>query len=75
MLTRTLSELAMVRDEIDRYLAGRARHRPTNWATLWLAAREEARRRNPDSVRPEGIHREHWKWVSMGLDTRSAKKP
>jgi uncharacterized protein (DUF885 family) len=70
MLTRTLSEPALVRDEIDRYLGwpGQAPSYKLG-ERLWLAAREEARLRNPDTFDLKVFHQRALEMGSMGLDT------
>src|SRR5882757_8270552 len=70
MLTRTLTEPALVRDEIDRYLGwpGQAPSYKLG-ERLWLAAREEARLRNPNTFDLRVFHQRALEMGSMGLDT------
>ena len=70
MLTRTLSEPALVRDEIDRYLGwpGQAPSYKLG-ERLWLAARDAARQRDPDSFDLKDFHQRALEMGSMGLDT------
>jgi uncharacterized protein (DUF885 family) len=70
MLTRTLTEPALVRDEIDRYLGwpGQAPSYKLG-ERLWLAAREEARLRNPNTFDLKVFHQRALEMGSMGLDT------
>ncbi|GLZ34263.1 hypothetical protein Lesp02_64500 [Lentzea sp. NBRC 105346] len=70
MLTRTLSEAAHVRDEIDRYLGwpGQAPAYKIG-ERLWLAARDDARARHGSSFDLKRFHKEALEMGSMGLDT------
>ncbi len=70
MLTRTLTDAAMARDEIDRYLGwpGQAPSYKLG-ERLWLAARDAARQRNPDSFDLKDFHQRALEMGSMGLDT------
>jgi len=70
MLTRTLTEPALVRDEIDRYLGwpGQAPSYKLG-ERLWLAARDEARLRNPNTFDLKVFHQRALEMGSMGLDT------
>ncbi|MFI6100439.1 DUF885 domain-containing protein [Lentzea sp. NPDC051213] len=70
MMTRTLSEHAHVRDEIDRYLGwpGQAPAYKIG-ERLWLAAREEARARKGADFDLKRFHKEALEMGSMGLDT------
>ncbi|MDX8029552.1 DUF885 domain-containing protein [Lentzea sp. BCCO 10_0856] len=70
MLTRTLSEPAHVRDEIDRYLGwpGQAPAYKIG-ERLWLAAREDARARKGAGFDLKQFHKEALEMGSMGLDT------
>jgi uncharacterized protein (DUF885 family) len=70
MLTRTISEPAHVRDEIDRYLGwpGQAPAYKLG-ERLWVAAREDARRRAGDAFDLRQFHTSALRMGSMGLDT------
>jgi uncharacterized protein (DUF885 family) len=70
MLTRTISDPVHVRDEIDRYLGwpGQAPAYKLG-ERLWLAAREEARRRAGDDFDLMAFHTSALRMGSMGLDT------
>jgi uncharacterized protein (DUF885 family) len=70
MLTRTISDPAQVTDEIDRYLgwAGQAPAYKLG-ERLWLAARDDARRRHGDAFDLKRFHQEALALGSMGLDT------
>jgi uncharacterized protein (DUF885 family) len=70
MLTRTLSEPAHIRDEIDRYLGwpGQAPAYKIG-ERLWLAAREDARARAGADFDLKRFHKEALEMGSMGLDT------
>ncbi|MGH3435320.1 MAG: DUF885 domain-containing protein [Sciscionella sp.] len=70
MLTRTITDPAHVRDEIDRYLGwpGQAPSYKLG-ERLWLAAREEARRRAGDTFDLKEFHTRALRMGSMGLDT------
>ncbi|TWP44493.1 DUF885 domain-containing protein [Lentzea tibetensis] len=70
MLTRTLSEPAHVHDEIDRYLGwpGQAPAYKIG-ERLWLAAREDARKRHGDAFDLKHFHKVALEMGSMGLDT------
>ncbi len=70
MMTRTLSEPAHVRDEIDRYLGwpGQAPAYKIG-ERLWLAAREDARARKGADFDLKLFHKEALEMGSMGLDT------
>ena len=74
MLTRTLTEPAMVRDEIDRYLGwpGQAPSYKLG-ERLWLAARDAARQRNADTFDLKDFHQRALEMGSMGLDTLSER--
>jgi uncharacterized protein (DUF885 family) len=70
MLTRTLTDAAMVHDEIDRYLGwpGQAPSYKLG-ERLWLAARDAARNRDPDGFDLKDFHQRALEMGSMGLDT------
>jgi len=70
MMTRTLSEPAHIRDEIDRYLGwpGQAPAYKIG-ERLWLAAREDARARKGADFDLKLFHKEALEMGSMGLDT------
>lgn len=70
MLTRTVTDAALVRDEIDRYLGwpGQAPSYKLG-ERLWLAAREEARQRSGAAFDLKAFHREALRMGPMGLDT------
>ncbi|MQA09313.1 MAG: DUF885 family protein [Pseudonocardiaceae bacterium] len=70
MLTRTITDPAHVRDEIDRYLGwpGQAPSYKLG-ERLWLSARDESRRRNGDAFDIKKFHSQALELGSMGLDT------
>ncbi|MDI2030983.1 DUF885 domain-containing protein [Saccharopolyspora sp. TS4A08] len=70
MLSRTITDPAQVRDEIDRYLGwpGQAPSYKLG-ERLWRAARDEARRRHGSAFDVKAFHTEALKMGSMGLDT------
>jgi uncharacterized protein (DUF885 family) len=70
MLTRTITDAAQVRDEVDRYLGwpGQAPSYKLG-ERLWLAAREEARLRHGAAFDLKEFHRKALRMGSMGLDT------
>jgi uncharacterized protein (DUF885 family) len=70
MLTRTITDAAQVRDEVDRYLGwpGQAPSYKLG-ERLWLAAREEARKRHGAAFDLKAFHRNALRMGSMGLDT------
>jgi uncharacterized protein (DUF885 family) len=70
MLTRTITDPAHVRDEIDRYLGwpGQAPAYKIG-ERLWLAARDEAKQRNGAAFDLKTFHRQALDMGSMGLDT------
>ncbi|RZS38959.1 uncharacterized protein (DUF885 family) [Herbihabitans rhizosphaerae] len=70
LLTRTLSEAAHARDEIDRYLGwpGQAPSYKLG-ERLWLALREEARRREGPTFDAKAFHTNALRLGGMGLDT------
>jgi uncharacterized protein (DUF885 family) len=70
MLTRTISEPALVHDEIDRYLgwAGQAPSYKLG-ERIWLAARDEARARAGADFDSKAFHQRALEMGSMGLDT------
>lgn len=74
MLTRTVTDAAHVRDEIDRYLGwpGQAPSYKLG-ERLWLAAREEARQRAGAAFDLKAFHREALRLGPMGLDTLRAE--
>lgn len=70
MLTRTITDTANVRDEIDRYLGwpGQAPSYKLG-ERLWLSAREDARARHGAEFDLKRFHRQALEMGSMGLDT------
>jgi uncharacterized protein (DUF885 family) len=70
MLTRTVSDPEHVRDEIDRYLGwpGQAPSYKLG-ERLWLAARDDARRRAGADFDLKDFHTKALRMGSMGLDT------
>ncbi|MBP2334427.1 uncharacterized protein (DUF885 family) [Saccharothrix coeruleofusca] len=70
MLTRTITEQAHVRDEIDRYLGwpGQAPSYKLG-ERLWLAARDEARARHGSAFDLKVFHKQALEMGAMGLDT------
>ena len=70
MLTRTIADPAHVRDEIDRYLGwpGQAPAYKIG-ERLWLAAREDARRRAGSAFDIKRFHTQALELGGMGLDT------
>jgi uncharacterized protein (DUF885 family) len=70
MLTRTITDAAHVRDEIDRYLGwpGQAPSYKIG-ERLWLAARSDAQQRHGEEFRLKDFHREALQMGGMGLDT------
>jgi uncharacterized protein (DUF885 family) len=70
MLTRTITDQAHVRDEIDRYLGwpGQAPAYKIG-ERLWLAARAEARARAGEAFDIKRFHTQALKLGGMGLDT------
>ncbi|WP_232236110.1 DUF885 domain-containing protein [Nocardia sp. BMG51109] len=70
LLTRTITDPAHVRDEIDRYLGwpGQAPAYKLGERT-WLAAREQARHRTGDSFDLKTFHTRALELGGMGLDT------
>jgi uncharacterized protein (DUF885 family) len=70
MLTRTITDQAHVRDEIDRYLGwpGQAPSYKIG-ERLWLAAREDAARRGGDAFDLKEFHGQALRMGAMGLDT------
>ncbi|TDC95152.1 DUF885 domain-containing protein [Saccharopolyspora aridisoli] len=70
MLSRTITDQAQVRDEIDRYLGwpGQAPSYKLG-ERLWRAARDEARQRHGANFDVKAFHTEALKMGSMGLDT------
>jgi len=70
MLTRTVTDEAHVRDEIDRYLGwpGQAPAYKLG-ERLWREAREDMRRRKGDSFDPKDFHTRALRMGGMGLDT------
>lgn len=70
MLSRTLQDPDLVRDEIDRYLGwpGQAPSYKVG-ERLWLAAREDARKRHGAAFDLKKFHSEALEMGSMGLDT------
>ncbi|MDU0288712.1 DUF885 domain-containing protein [Saccharothrix longispora] len=70
MLTRTITDPAHVRDEIDRYLGwpGQAPSYKLG-ERLWLAARDDARARHGSSFDLKVFHKDALEMGAMGLDT------
>ncbi|MFC6090427.1 DUF885 domain-containing protein [Saccharothrix lopnurensis] len=70
MLTRTITDAAHVRDEIDRYLGwpGQAPSYKLG-ERLWLAARDEARERHAGTFDLKTFHSRALEMGAMGLDT------
>ena len=70
MLERTITEVAHVRDEIDRYLGwpGQAPSYKLG-ERLWLAARDDAKARSGDAFDLKTFHTAALELGSMGLDT------
>lgn len=70
MLTRTITDPAHVRDEIDRYLGypGQAPGYKLG-ERLWLAARDEAKKRHGAAFDLKTFHQQVLDMGSMGLDT------
>ncbi|QIS21053.1 DUF885 domain-containing protein [Nocardia terpenica] len=74
LLTRTITDPAHVRDEIDRYLGwpGQAPAYKLG-ERLWLSARDEARTRAGNSFDLKDFHTRALKLGGMGLDTLRAE--
>lgn len=74
LLARTISDPAHVHDEVDRYLGwpGQAPSYKLG-ERLWLAAREDARRRHGSAFDLVAFHRAALQMGSMGLDTLSER--
>lgn len=74
MLTRTITDAAHVRDEIDRYLGwpGQAPSYKLG-ERLWLSAREDAQRRGGSAFDMATFHRAALELGPMGLDTLRTK--
>lgn len=70
LLSHTITDPAHVRDEIDRYLGwpGQAPSYKLG-ERLWVAARDEARRRHGAAFDLKTFHRQALAMGSMGLDT------
>ncbi|WP_121003485.1 DUF885 domain-containing protein [Saccharothrix australiensis] len=70
MLTRTITDPAHVRDEIDRYLGwpGQAPSYKLG-ERLWLAARDDAKARHGDAFDLKAFHKDALEMGAMGLDT------
>jgi uncharacterized protein (DUF885 family) len=70
MLSRTITDPAQVRDEIDRYLGwpGQAPSYKLG-ERLWRAAREEAKQRYGAAFNVKDFHTKALRMGSMGLDT------
>jgi uncharacterized protein (DUF885 family) len=70
MTTRTLTDPALVRDEVDRYLGwpGQAPSYKLG-ERVWLAARDAARERDPEGFELAGFHKKALEMGAMGLDT------
>ncbi|HEY2723666.1 MAG TPA: DUF885 domain-containing protein [Pseudonocardiaceae bacterium] len=74
LLTRTITDPAHVRDEVDRYLGwpGQAPSYKLG-ERLWLGAREDAQRRRGAEFDFAKFHRSALELGSMGLDTLSER--
>jgi uncharacterized protein (DUF885 family) len=74
MTTRTLTEAALVRDEVDRYLGwpGQAPSYKLG-ERVWLAARDDAKQRDPEHFDLKSFHKRALEMGSMGLDTLSER--
>lgn len=70
MTTRTITDAGQVPDEVDRYLGwpGQAPAYKLG-ERVWLAARDEAEQRNPESFDLKVFHKKALEMGSMGLDT------
>ncbi|GAB3571915.1 DUF885 domain-containing protein [Amycolatopsis endophytica] len=70
MLTRTITDEPLVRDEIDRYLGwpGQAPAYKLG-ERLWIEAREDARKRQGDAFDLKDFHTRALRLGGMGLDT------
>lgn len=70
LLTRTITDAAHVRDEVDRYLGwpGQAPSYKLG-EREWLAARQEAQQRHGSAFDLKQFHRQALRMGSMGLDT------
>jgi uncharacterized protein (DUF885 family) len=70
MTTRTLTDAALVRDEVDRYLGwpGQAPSYKLG-ERVWLAARDDAKQRDPEHFDLKSFHKQALEMGSMGLDT------
>jgi uncharacterized protein (DUF885 family) len=70
MTSRTLTDPALVRDEVDRYLGwpGQAPSYKLG-ERVWLAARDEAKQRDPERFDLASFHKAALEMGSMGLDT------
>ncbi|CAM3558237.1 DUF885 domain-containing protein [Kibdelosporangium persicum] len=73
MLTRTISDAALVPDEIDRYLGwpGQAPSYKLG-ERYWLQLRDEARRRDGEAFDSKDFHMRALRLGSMGLDNLAA---
>lgn len=73
LLTRTISDPAHARDEIDRYLGwpGQAPAYKLG-ERVWLTGRDNARRRHGDSFDPKAFHTAALRAGGMGLDPLAA---
>jgi len=72
LLTRTITDPAFAADEIDRYLGwpGQAPSYKVG-ERVWLAGRDEARRRHGDAYDPREFHRVALRFGGMGLEPLS----
>jgi uncharacterized protein (DUF885 family) len=70
MITRTITDPGGLPDEVDRYLgwAGQAPAYKLG-ERYWLAARDDARLRDPDNFDLKAFHQRALEMGSMGLDT------
>jgi uncharacterized protein (DUF885 family) len=70
MLTRTITDAGQVPDEVDRYLGwpGQAPSYKLG-ERVWLAARDDAKQRDPEHFDLKLFHKRALEMGSMGLDT------
>jgi uncharacterized protein (DUF885 family) len=70
MTTRTLTDPGVLPDEIDRYLGwpGQAPSYKLG-ERVWLAARDDAKQRDPEHFDLARFHKQALEMGSMGLDT------
>lgn len=74
LTTRTITDPALLRDEVDRYLGwpGQAPSYKLG-ERVWLAARDAARARDPEGFDLAAFHKKALEMGSMGLDTLSER--